>query len=436
MKRRALLTLIPFLLLAFFVLGGVFSAGFTRPVLAGLNAQAGDQTGYLPVILRNYTQGGGKPTVTPRPTAIATATNTAVSPTATNTDVPPTATNTTAPTSTSTPTNTPTATYTATPTNTPLPTNSPTPTITLTPAPTATATTTPSGPPAITPLEPWPVNPISGQSTTLRWSISGAVDTLVLKANDGSADIPLATDATSYKTKPTQINTVYSLTATNEDGSVTVDFTEVVLVSKDDVPPLLAYEWNGLVPLGQSGFPKNQPPLANGNWRTPYNYAEGTLYYRVNIVEDQLNAPQDMGLQFCMWQEKDGDNFALENCVPDNKMLIVTGTQNATANNSHLVQSLYKKNGLPLEWDRARYRYAVAIKNSDKCPVSNYDIKASTVPAACPSYEKFPLTEPGVLYMVDWAGEDEADWYTVLNMHFTVYIIAQGDTFPGWDNLP
>ena len=43
---------------------------------------------------------------------------------------------------------------------------------------------------------------------------------------------------------------------------------------------LEVFDWNGNVTEANRGFPWNQPPKENGDWTSPVNYAEGTLYVR------------------------------------------------------------------------------------------------------------------------------------------------------------
>ena len=65
---------------------------------------------------------------------------------------------------------------------------------------------------------------------------------------------------------------------------------------------ILIYDLNRLVTVKDKGFPRDQPPRseANGNWVTPVNYAEGTLYFRVEIRSQPQ--PQRMQTQFCICQ--------------------------------------------------------------------------------------------------------------------------------------
>jgi hypothetical protein len=166
---------------------------------------------------------------------------------------------------------------------------------------------------------------------------------------------------------------------------------------------LLVFDWNKVVTESNKGFPFDQPPKANGDWTKPVNYAQGTLYYRVEIFSQPV--AQNMRLQFCFWQAKNGYNFELEMCGPQKD---VRGTPGTVATWSVAVNNMWKKDGKSIEWDRARFRNGVAIKNSSGKPVSNYN-------------------------GWNWNGEDPKKWYP-LNMRFTVVVVAKGGTFSGWQN--
>ena len=77
---------------------------------------------------------------------------------------------------------------------------------------------------------------------------------------------------------------------------------------------MVVFDWNGPVTEAHRGFPNDTPPRANGNWTSPVNYAQGTLEYRLEIRNQPQ--PQDMRIQLCFWQEKNGNNFGLESCGP------------------------------------------------------------------------------------------------------------------------
>ncbi len=127
------------------------------------------------------------------------------------------------------------------------------------------------------------------------------------------------------------------------------------------------------------------------------------MHFSVEIFSQRV--PQDMRLQFCIWQEEGGDPLAIENCGPEEPVSGVPGT---TVTWSKKVSNLWMKNGVPIEWWRPRFRTAVAIKNSDGDPVSDFNDW-------------------------NWSGEDPAEWYP-LDMHFVVVVVADGAVFSGWEN--
>lgn len=162
---------------------------------------------------------------------------------------------------------------------------------------------------------------------------------------------------------------------------------------------LLVFDWNKPVTTAEHGFPWDQPPLENGDWTTPVDYAGGTLHYRVEIHSQPV--AQDMKLQFCFWQQTP----SRENCGP---LQQVKGTPGTVATWSVAVGSMWKKDGLPIEWTLPRYRNGVAIKDINGNPVSDYA-------------------------GWNWNGHDPNDWYP-LDMRFTVVVVENGKTFSGWGN--
>lgn len=277
-----------------------------------------------------------------------------------------TATATTDATATATPTGTldPTTTPTATSTDSPTATATDTPTATATDAPTATPTDTPSPTATDTPTATPTDTPTATIETT-------ATATKTPKATK----TPRAT-ATATLT-PTPTNTP----APGEE--------------------LLVFDWNEPVTKDHHGYPWDKPPMpsANGDWTQPINFAEGTLYLRVEIFDQPV--PQEMKLQFCFWQY----NNTLENCTPLERVSGETGT---VVTWSIPVKKMGKKNGLPIDWANARDRNGVSIKNLNGDPVSDFS-------------------------GWDWSGEEPDDWYP-LDMRFTVVVAEKGAGFSGWDN--
>ena len=256
------------------------------------------------------------------------------------------------PTATATATLSPTATATntATATATPTATNSPTATASPTPTETATATATPTSTATASP-------------TPTATTAATATATATLK--------PTKTP------KPTA-------TATNTPAPG---------------EEMLVFDWNKPVTTDDHGFPWDKPPLANGDWTQPTNFAQGTLYLRVEIFHQPV--PQDMKLQFCFWQA----NNTLENCT---HLVAVSGASGTVVIWSEAIKDLYKKDGLPINWAGPRTRNGVSVKNSNGDPVSDFSGMA-------------------------WSGENPDEWYP-LDMRFTVVVVEKGAGFSGWEH--
>ena len=241
-----------------------------------------------------------------------------------------------------------------------------------------------------------------GQSTTLSWEVTN-FDTLRLNKGIG-----VVTSQTSMDVSPTE-DTTYRLTATNGTGE-TIEKVTISVTSggggggggSTGGPQIVIFDWNKKVTQSDRGFPWNQPPMENGNWKSPYNYAGGTLYVRAQI-KNQPVPQQDMRLQFCFWQELNGNKFGLETCITTKN---VPGTSGTVRCWSSPLQSMWKLNNAPLDWDRPRYRVAAVVKNGAKDPVSDYN-------------------------GWNWNGENPAHWYP-LDMRFTVIVVPKGSSFAGW----
>jgi len=287
----------------------------------------------------------------------------------------------------------------------------------------------PAGPPVINLFDARPSEPITGQLTLLRWNVSSAeaLTSLVLSADDGSSDVALSGLINTRSVTPQQDTVTYTVTATSDAGSDSAQFV-VQRVPASTAAPKLVYELNRNVTTADRGFPmfEGANMLANGNWETPFSYARGMLYYRV-IVTSQPVPQADMKLSFCAWQSIYTNRLGLENCGPSRT---VPGDSTAPIVWSGLVSDMWKLGGNPIEWDRARSRWAFAIKNGADCPVSNYNISPSLA-VGCPIDETTG-------YLLAWAGEDPDAWYP-LNIRLTVCAVAQGDTFDpnssaNWDS--
>jgi phage-related protein len=162
---------------------------------------------------------------------------------------------------------------------------------------------------------------------------------------------------------------------------------------------LLVYDWNKPVLKSDKGFPWDTPPMENGNWITPINYAEGTFYFRAEVRKMPTN--KDMRLQFCIWQYKN----TLENC--SRTELISYKGSKVVATWSQDVQKLWKKNGNIIDWANPRMRNGTPIKTSQGLPVSPFN-------------------------NWNWNGENPDHWFP-MDLRFTVVVVAKGQTFSGWD---
>ena len=161
---------------------------------------------------------------------------------------------------------------------------------------------------------------------------------------------------------------------------------------------MVVFDWNKPVTVDDHGFPWDKPPLANGDWTQPINFAEGTLYLRVEIFSQPV--AQNMKMEFCVWQA----NNTVENC---SSRVAVSGQSDTVVTWSTPVKQMWKKDGQPINWALARTRNGVAIRTSNGDPVSDFSGWA-------------------------WSGEDPAKWYP-LDMRFTVVVVEKGAGFSGWD---
>jgi PKD repeat protein len=190
---------------------------------------------------------------------------------------------------------------------------------------------------------------------------------------------------------------VVTLTVTDDESRTGIATTPIALGPQE----LVAFEVNRLVTKADRGFPWNQPPMAsaNGDWTSPVNYADGRLYIRAEIKDGGQPVPKSMRLQFCVWQ----DQLTKETCGSLNT---IVGNPGNVVEWSQSISSMWKKNGVPIDWSRARQRYGIAIKNMSAQPVSDFA-------------------------GWNWFGEDPDEWYP-LDLRFTVVAVPQGEAFGGW----
>jgi hypothetical protein len=184
---------------------------------------------------------------------------------------------------------------------------------------------------------------------------------------------------------------------------INIEFSidDVSLTTSDDPTPpgqeMLIYDFNGVVTQAYGGFIVDNPPMANGNWTTPVDFANGTIYVRAHvrgIPEDQPG----MKLGWCFWQK------TKENCKGND----VAGVPGTISTWSFKVKEMWKKNGVPIDWTQPRTKNGFSVRNSKNDPVSD---------------------KGGF----NWSGENPADWYP-MDIRFTVVVVAAGSNFSGWEN--
>lgn len=249
-------------------------------------------------------------------------------------------------------------------------------------------------PPNITSFTASPSTINQGGSSTLSWTVSGEVTSLSINQSVGDV-----TGQSSKSVSPGS-TTTYRLTATNGAGSDTA--TVKVTVQTSGSGPgeeIIVYDWNKPVTTAERGFPGFKPPLVNGNWTSPVDFANGTLYFRVEIFDQPV--AQQMKLQLCFWQ----DTTTREECA---RMENVYGSSGNVVTWQEDMNDMWEKPGEPpINWAQPRFRVSVAVKNSQGKPVSNFS-------------------------GWDWNGENPNHWYP-LDMRFTAVLVEAGKTFSGWD---
>lgn len=164
---------------------------------------------------------------------------------------------------------------------------------------------------------------------------------------------------------------------------------------------MLIYDWNKPVTVNDKGMPRDNPPWpsANGNWNQPKNFAEGTLYFRVEIFG--MPVTKRMQTQFCVWQ----DAWAREQCAA--RSVVFAGTNGTVITWSATIDSMWKLPGSePIDWSRARQIWGYVIRTEDGKPV----------------HPKF-----------NWSGQNTAEWFP-LNWRASAVVVEKGKTFSGWAN--
>jgi hypothetical protein len=232
-----------------------------------------------------------------------------------------------------------------------------------------------------------------------QWEVVGPHDALVLELGsvNNTADV---TGKTEYTVSPNK-ETKYTLVAYYNDGQTVIKKTTVTI--GDTGKEQLIYNWQGTVEQDTKGFPMYEPPTYEiVDWTSPINFAEGTLYFYVKIIEMPAE-PKEMKLEYCFWQ--DGFDKGAEQCAAKGSL---TGDPGTVLTWSDDVQGMWSKPERPLiDWTRERRRESYVIKTKDGDPVSSW-------------------TEP------IWGGDDPKEWYP-FEWHAMAVIVEPGKAFSGWD---
>lgn len=166
---------------------------------------------------------------------------------------------------------------------------------------------------------------------------------------------------------------------------------------------MLVFDWNKPVMKSHGGFAEYKPlgqypQFPNGNWLSPINWTNGTLYFRVKVLSIPQNQPK-MKLGFCYWQS--APKYG-EECTKNYALAGVPGNEGRW---SQSFQSLSIINKSPINWALPRWKAGFVVRNG-KTPVS------------------------GKLNF-NWAGQNPDNWYP-MNIHYTVVLVAQGGGAPNW----
>lgn len=186
---------------------------------------------------------------------------------------------------------------------------------------------------------------------------------------------------------------------------------------KPTTPPpageeMLVFDWNKKVQKWNDGFLKDKPPMQNGDWTAPINFAEGTLYLRAEVRDVQVAQP-DMKISFCYWQMGElspGNPFFFETCTTED----VPGIEGLVTTWAAPIPGMWKLEKYPLDWSKPRTESGFVIKAGNGIPVSNkknFNWGCGTKPDCTPNPDA---------------------WYP-MDIRFTVVVVEKGKGFSGWD---
>ena len=165
---------------------------------------------------------------------------------------------------------------------------------------------------------------------------------------------------------------------------------------------MLVFDWNKPVLKTHGGFAQYKPlsstNFPNGNWISPINWVNGTIYFRAKVFSIPKNQPS-MKLGFCFWQNnpKYGEECSKNVSVPG-----VPGTERRW---SQTLRSFNKIHGAAINWTQPRWKAGFVVRGPNG-PVSP---KAG----------------------MNWGGQNPAHWYP-MNIHYTVVLVAPGGGAPNW----
>ncbi len=164
---------------------------------------------------------------------------------------------------------------------------------------------------------------------------------------------------------------------------------------------MLIFDWNKPVTKTMGGFAQYKPLSAtkypNGNWLSPINWTNGTLYFRARVLSIPQNQPS-MKLGFCFWQNS--PRFG-EECTKNYSVPGAAGTERRW---NQSFKSMAKINGAAINWALPRWKAGFVVRGPNG-PVSP---KAG----------------------MNWGGQNPAHWYP-LNIHYTAVLVINGSA-PDW----
>ncbi|HNS39983.1 MAG TPA: hypothetical protein PKJ56_07015, partial [Promineifilum sp.] len=168
-----------------------------------------------------------------------------------------------------------------------------------------------------------PVPPATATATPTETPTNTATPTETPTATPTETATPTLTPTMTQTSTATATPTKTPTPTKTSTPSITLTPSITPTPSKTPQPGqgLLIFDWNGVVTKDWRGFPWDGPPMlsANGNWVTPTNYAEGTLYLRMEIRSIPVNQP-GMRVDFCIWQDgtpppgQSGTTYNYETC--------------------------------------------------------------------------------------------------------------------------